>query len=75
MSDLEHKLSEANGALGDIYTLVTSCIGQFENEELNKTCYYVIKRILSSGSKNHIEPAWFVNNYEKQAWNEYKSNK
>lgn len=75
MSDLERKLSEANGALGDIYTLVTSCVGKSKNEELNKTCYYVIKRILDSNSKEHIEPAWFVNDYEKQAWDEYKNNK
>lgn len=46
VSDLERKLSEANGALGDIYTLVTSCVGKSKNEELNKTCYSVVKRIM-----------------------------
>ncbi len=70
---LKKRLGHANGALEDIKTLITSCIGKDADPELQETAAAVLNRILSSASRVWDKPGWYRHEWEEKEWERYLS--
>ena len=75
IAKLEYSLGHANGALSDIRTIVTDCVGKGDPERLHEICSTVYDRILSSDSKSHCRPGWFKHEWEQKLFEKYASGK
>jgi len=73
IQDLEKRLSHANGALEDIRTLATSCVGKDDPEQLHKFAQAILERILTSASSEWSEPGWYRHEWEEELWERYLS--
>jgi len=69
---LEDRLSHANGALGDIMVLCTSCVPKNPSqEELVNIMSAIHQRILCSASKEQSPPSYFRHEWERKHWEAY----
>lgn len=71
----EDALGHANGALADIYLIVTDSLPVDAPEEIHELCRSVVHRILSSDSMVHTPPGWYRHDWEKEIWEDYLDGK
>jgi hypothetical protein len=71
-TEIEDKLSQANGALEDIIVLCTSCVSKNStSEELMNIVSCIHKRILYSSSNRWTTPSYFRHQWEREQWSRY----
>lgn len=64
-------LGQANGALSDISTIVTSCVGADDPSRVHAIAEAVHGRILASASAVWDEPSWYRHHWEEEQFRRY----
>jgi hypothetical protein len=70
---LNHGLSQASGALSDIYATITSCVPTDAPKETHELCESILFRILSSDHRKHAHYGSFRHPWEAKLWKQYQS--
>jgi len=69
----DEQLGQASGALSYIQSLSTSSVKKEWPEEVKRVFQVILNRILSSAHKVHLEPRWYIHDYEREEWEKYLS--
>jgi hypothetical protein len=72
---LDKKLGHASGALADIQTIVTDCVGKDDPARVHELSEVILSRILTSADRPRTKPSWFRHAWEEKLWCEYLGGK